>query len=384
MKEALEIVVEAGERARTFCPVSVDLEMPADRARELVLTEKDTGVAVPAQVSEADAGCRLHWIMESAVRGQTLRYTLGEGSAPAAEEVALNELADGKVEVRTGKRLLTCLNYGEGLPRPFLYPVVGPYGDGITRPYPMEVVEGDHTDHPHHRSVWVAWGDVNGSDNWGETEETGRVLHAGFEEKIEGPAFGQIATRNDWVDVAGNKLMEDRTVYRFHNLPADMGLIEMEVDLIASEAAVCLGDTKEGGICSVRVAAPMEVDRGGKIENSFGGVNEPETWGKRANWCDYSGVVNDHQVGIAVFDHPENFRHPTYWHVRNYGLMTANPFGLSYFIDSEEVDGSYTIPAGASFSFSYAVYVHAGDAGEGNVGDRYLDWIYPPAAQVAE
>jgi len=147
---------------------------------------------------------------------------------------------------------------------------------------------------------------------------------------------------------------------------------------------VRFGDTKEGGICSVRVAAPMEADRTGKIENAYGGVNEAETWGKRAPWCDYSGIVEGHRVGVAVFDHPGNFRYPTYWHVRNYGLMTANPFGLSHFLAPAEAEGSHVLPKGETLAFRYGVCVHAGDAAEGRVRDRYLDWIYPPSARVAE
>ena len=33
-------------------------------------------------------------------------------------------------------------------------------------------------------------------------------------------------------------------------------------------------------------------------------------------------------VGLAIFDHPSNPRHPTTWHVRDYGLFAANPFAL--------------------------------------------------------
>ena len=58
----------------------------------------------------------------------------------------------------------------------------------------------------------------------------------------------------------------------------------------------------------------MEVRNGGKIENSYGGISESETWGKRAQWCDYSGPIEGRIVGVSVFDHPESFRYPTYWH----------------------------------------------------------------------
>jgi hypothetical protein len=286
--------------------------------------------------------------------------------------------------VKLGGEVFTNYHYGANLHRPVLYPVIGPYGQGVTRPFPMEIVENDHADHKHHRSIWVAWGDVNSSDNWSEEEGAGRVLHRRFEEKSSGLVFACIATQNDWVDVKGKKLMEDRLALRFYNLPNSMRLMDMDVTFCASEGDVRFGDTKEGGICSVRVAASLEADRGGKIENAFGGTNEDETWGKRASWCDYSGLVGGHKVGIAVFDHPTSFRYPTYWHVRNYGLMTANPFGLSHFLAPEKVDGSHVLRAGEELRFRYRIYVHAGDVTEGGVRSKYLDWLYPPQARVVE
>jgi hypothetical protein len=32
-------------------------------------------------------------------------------------------------------------------------------------------------------------------------------------------------------------------------------------------------------------------------------------------------------IGVAIFDHPKNHAHPTWWHVRDYGLFAANPVG---------------------------------------------------------
>ena len=121
---------------------------------------------------------------------------------------------------------------------------------------------------------------------------------------------------------------------------------------------------------------------GGKIENGIGGVNEDETWGKRAPWCDYTGPVNGKTVGVTIMDHPESFRHPTYWHVRNYGLMTANPFGLSYFYNDKSRRGSHMLAPGESIVGIYRYYVHKGDATEANIKERYHDFAHPPKVRV--
>ena len=55
-------------------------------------------------------------------------------------------------------------------------------------------------------------------------------------------------------------------------------LVDMDLTLTAAEEEVHFGDTKEGGIVSLRVANSMDVPRGGRIENSHGGVNEREVW----------------------------------------------------------------------------------------------------------
>jgi hypothetical protein len=128
----------------------------------------------------------------------------------------------------------------------------------------------------------------------------------------------------------------------------------------------------------------MEVRHGGRIENSYGGVNEGETWGKRAHWCDYSGPAEGNIVGIAVFDSPKSFRYPTYWHVRDYGLMTANPFGLSYFYNDPHRRGDHTLPSGETLFFSYRLYIHPGDAAQARVAERYHDFVNPPVIKVEE
>jgi hypothetical protein len=70
--------------------------------------------------------------------------------------------------------------------------------------------------------------------------------------------------------------------------------------------------------------------------NSIGKKND-QTWGKRSNWVDYFAKKDGKVYGIAIFDHPKNPRHPTWWHVRSYALFAANPFGQHDFEKLDDV-----------------------------------------------
>ncbi len=104
------------------------------------------------------------------------------------------------------------------------------------------------------------------------------------------------------------------------------------------------------------------------------GVRDGATWGKRAAWCDYYGPVNGKIVGVAIFDHPQNPRHPTWWHVRDYGLFAANPFGLHDFENKPAGAGKFTVAAGTSVIFRYRLYIHQGEEKEAKVAEHYREY----------
>jgi hypothetical protein len=254
----------------------------------------------------------------------------------------------------------------------------------------MQTIEGETKDHPHHKSCWVAHGDLNGTDIWSEQAGHGRTVHREFTALESGPVMGRIAAVNDWVDARGTPLLTERREYRFYNLPAEGRLLDMQVAFTPAAGDVVFGDTKEGGICSIRVATSMDVGKtavgGGRFTLGTGAINEVEGWGRRAPWCDYCGPVAGRTVGIAIFDTPGNLRYPTYWHVRNYGLMTANPFGLSHFAGKPggEPCGDYTLAQGTTLAFRYRLYIHAGNTEEAQVAAQYQHYINPPRVTVGE
>ena len=110
----------------------------------------------------------------------------------------------------------------------------------------------------------------------------------------------------------------------------------------------------------------MKVDAGlgGRIENSHG-QTDAQAWGIPAEWVDYVGPVDGETVGVAILSHPSNFRPACRWHVRTYGLFTANPFGEQHFTegqpDSKPVQGAHTVAAGDSLTLRYRVLLHRGE-----------------------
>ena len=376
MIEKRVIVTSARHRCENT-PISV--EMPGLKHGAAVGLIGPNGTRIPAQVD----GDRIVWICEPMSEGECRKYRFAEKSETAAESAVELIARKNSVEFRISGALFTVYEYGEQYARPFLHPIVGPGGNGVTRGYPMiRDVPGETSDHAHHRSLWVAHGDVNGSDNWSEMEGHGVQRHREFLEKVGGPVFARLRTVNDWLDGRGCKVLEEERSFTVYNLAGSSRVIDMRVEFRATEGDTVFGDTKEGGICSVRVATSMDGNKGGLITNSFGAVTEVETWGRRAHWCDYSGPVSGRTVGIAVFDHPANFRYPTYWHVRDYGLMTANPFALSEHRGDRAWDGSHRIRAGGFLAFSYRIYVHDGDVSTGKVSDSYHSYINPPSVEV--
>ena len=355
---------------------NVPVKIPLGRLKGDITALKDvrTGGVLPAQVMDGS----LCVIIDQLAKGESREFEPVSQSVPAGVELA--DVDDGKMDFLIGGELVTAYHYGADVARPYLYPIIGPGGVCVTRHYPMrDDVATETKDHHHHKSVWVAHGDVNGVDDWSEEQGHGRVVHKSFLEKTSGPVFGRIRTLNDWVSRDGRKVMEEERTVTVYNLPEDSRFIDMSIVFRATDGDLKFGDTKEGGIISVRVATSMDGNKGGLITNSFGGVTEVESWGKRAHWCDYSGPVEGRTVGITVFDSPANFRYPTYWHVRDYGLMTANPFALSEYYGDPNRNGSHVVKAGETFPFAYRLFIHDGDALQANVAETYHGFINPPA-----
>lgn len=296
-------------------------------------------------------------------------------NSAAAAEFKLTEVEGGIAVTIDGKPFTTYLT--KSVAKPILWPVVGPAGDEMTRGYPMRPATPDErADHIHHRSFWFTHGDVNGIDFWAETPNHGNIVHREFV-SVAGGQTGHIVTLNDWIGPDGKKVCEDQRKLTF-GTDGQTRWVDFDVTVKASEGKLTFGDTKEGAF-GVRVAGTLDVDakKGGKIVNSEG-QRDGAAWGKPAKWVDYYGPLPHGVGGIAILNHPTSFRHPTHWHVRTYGLFTANPFGLRSFTGSRDVDGSHTMEKGESFTLRHRVLFHQGDAEQAKIAEHFAKYAAQP------
>ena len=256
--------------------------------------------------------------------------------------------------------------------RPFFYPVMGPNQLPITRNWPMGYEEGEAKDHPHHRSFWYAHGEINGHDFWSESPRAGTTRHDVFKEITSGASQGRIVSLNELVAKDGTIIGTDTREMVIHNRPDSERIIDFNITIHASHGDLVLGDTKEGSM-AIRLAPTMRLKgevAQGHIVNSEG-QRDGTTWGKRAKWVDYYGPVKGSTIGVAIYDHPDNPRHPTWWHVRDYGLFAANPFGIHNFERKEKGVGNFSVTEGSSVTWKYRFYMHEGDTESAGVSDAY-------------
>jgi hypothetical protein len=311
-------------------PVRVTLPVGAALPKgPLQLREEGGSLTAPAQRE----GEYLFALLSGLKAGQKRRFRVEKG--PEAKTVSLKEDGPGLLSILLPEGAFTTYHFEAALPRPFFYPVVGPGGRKVTRNYPMQDLAEEKTakdqDHPHHRSFWTAYGEVNEVDDWSEGKGHGFIKHGKFETRSEGPVFGGFAASGVWTSAEGQPVLDEIRSVRVYNTGPDRRLLDYEIVLTAAHGDVHYGDTKEGGILSFRVFHTMKGAEGGRMENSNGSAGEKECWGKRAAWLDYAGQVEGQLTGIAMMDHPGNLHHPCYWHARDYGLVGTNPFAKSAF-----------------------------------------------------
>ena len=296
---------------------------------------------------------------------------------------------EGGVRVDVEGKFFTRYNFTHA-DKPYCYPILQSDGTAMTRNFPMKSPAGEEHDHPWHRSLWFAHSIINGVDFWNEgngdvgksPSNKGKIVQVGLP-KISG---NTLTTDDNYVDAKGKLICTDTRSVTF-SATNEGRFIDFSVTLHApADKPLLMGDNKDGTM-AMRLTEWMTMQHKvkgvmmggtGHIVTSTG-KQDQKAWGERADWCDYHADHNGTTYGVAIFDSPHNFKHPTYWMARDYGLFGANPFGKHDYENLKDVHaGDLTIPAGGSLTLSYRFFFHLGDEKAAHVADQYKIFTSTP------
>jgi hypothetical protein len=298
-------------------------------------------------------------------------------SLQANAQIEFENVAGDHVAITIDGQPFSSFFYGPTHTKPYLAPLRTASGLIVTRRWPLENAETDSKDHPHHRGLFIGFGDVNDINFW-ETEPESKP--SGDNPKLKGTIAlksiggmkpgkksGSIDMTFNWQAPEKGVILEEERVLTF-STEKEIRVIDVDSTFTA-KTDVKFGDTKEG-FFAIRVADSIAGKNGGIMTNSEGAQTEKNVWGKRADWVDYDGVVEGQKVGIVIFDNPANLSHPPRWHSRDYGLFAVNPFGATEF-DKAAPAGGYSMRTGEQTRFRYRVIIHPGDFSKKKIGELY-------------
>ncbi|MEC8044153.1 MAG: DUF6807 family protein [Verrucomicrobiota bacterium] len=313
-----------------------------------------------------------------------IHYTLNRLKRPETKHPATLSQKDDKIDVSIGGKFFATYNFNK-LAQPIIWPVQGPGNIRMLRDYPMKKdTPGEANDHPHHRAFFIGHQGMNGANFWhNQFKNSGTVEHLKVIETRSGEDRALIKTLNSWKDNEGKIIGADTRTLTFSG-DDQAHILDLEINLHATNQDLVFEEFKDGFV-GIRTHPDLRLNPSPKhgVKEVFGKARNSEgtegkaIWGKRADWVHYHGTIEDKPAGIAFMSHPSNITRKgekPWWHARDYGLISANPFA------PEKIggDGEYRLPRGQSLKLRYRFIFHAGLAKDAKIGQRFTEYAKDP------
>lgn len=212
--------------------------------------------------------------------------------------------------VRAGDRVLLRYRY-EGVPyKPYVQQLFTPGGVNILRDAPA--------DHLHHHALMFAVA-VDGVNFWEEQQQPGRQRHLSFAHYVKAgdanmPDAAGFDEHLEWVNPRTDEVLAEelRTIKVCRMKEQNATVLNWVAKLSppAGKDSVTLTGSPYFGL-GMRFVESM--DTGGRFMNAQGQTGVENTNDKQAKWCAYTAKADGKVVTVAMFDYPDNIRHPATW-----------------------------------------------------------------------
>jgi len=251
--------------------------------------------------------------------------------------------------------------------KPYVKQFLSPKGINILRDAPH--------DHLHHHALMFAIA-ADGVDFWSETPGCGKQLHRSFDGPQATGSNGHrtvgIGEHLDWVSAKDEPILrEDRFLCVDQSADQAASLLTWRTTLQPAQGKteVKLTGSHYFGL-GVRFLESMDKD--GKWiypeKKSDPVVVRGDERLIRATWCAYTAIADGKDVTIAMFDDPDNSRHPATWFT-----MTQ---GFSYISATLNLwKEPLTLKANEKLSLRYGVAVWDGQVDANAIDTLYRKWV---------
>jgi len=251
-----------------------------------------------------------------------------------------------------------------------------PYVDQLFTPGGVNILLDAPHDHLHHHALMFAI-TVDGVNFWEEHKSPGQ--------QAPGPLRAAVDSRNtmhpagflqelDWKNPrTGDALLKERRTIEVGTLtePA-VTLLTWQSDFTppGGKDATLTGSHYQGlGLRFIR-----SMDAGGEFRNAdgkAGTIFRGDERLVRSRWCAYTAKADGKDVTVAMFDHPNNERHPAMW------FTMSKPFAyLSATMGLHKQP--FQLPAGHRLGLRYAVALWDGRTGDDEIEKLYKTWAALP------
>jgi len=241
-----------------------------------------------------------------------------ESPSPGGNPMRIT-IEENVVSVQADDRVVMCYRYRDVPFKPYVQELFTPLGVNVLRDAPH--------DHLHHHALMFAVA-VNGVNFWEETKTAGRQLHKGLsdvridtQDSVPAARFTELI---DWVNPRSEELLvTERRTIEVPYVP------DMHASLLTWQSSLEIPRVKE----SVSLTGSHYFGLGMRFLESMDGTGEILDGGTesvevvrsdernfRSIWCAYKADADGKPVTVAMFDHPDNPRHPATW------FTMAKPF----------------------------------------------------------
>ena len=289
---------------------------------------------------------------------------------------------DSSLALLNNGRVVWQFNFDKKQGKPYFHPVCLTGGTELTWHRPP--------DHPWHYGLWFSWKFINGLNYWEEDRKTGlsqgrteiksievtpnRDYSARIAMQLSYHPPGQPAVLTESCSIGVGKPDKDGRYHIDWISSFTAGTVDVLLDRTPIPGEQ--GGQSWGGYAGLSVRVAKNISDWHLTDSE--GRKDLQAHGKKARWMNFGGLAAEgKEFSIAVFDHPDNLRHPS----PGFVIMDPKvPFG--YFSPALLFDKPYTLPAGRSFSLKYRILIHPGRAEKKMLDDEWKSFFRTAGIQA--